>query len=68
MTWQEMDRLFIRSAESVPMPAYRRYCAWRLTICDSRLGSPQFSADRWEWAMSDPDWAEAILLARLGGR
>lgn len=68
MTWQEMDACFACAARNVTVDVYRRYIAWRLTVCDSRFMSPQYAVNRYEWAMSDPDWAEALMLARLGGR
>lgn len=55
---------FTYAYRAVPHEAWGRYLGQFLVTgleADMRHCTPS----RWRWAMSDPDWSEAIMLYRL---
>ena len=50
--------------ESVPPDAWSRYLG-QFLVTGLEKDMRHCTPDRWRWAMSDPDWSEAIMLYRL---
>lgn len=68
---ERMNKLFYAAADRVSTAARVRYGDWNNEYpdcCDAFSDwFPKYSEARYNWAMSDPEWSEAIMLAVLGG-
>lgn len=73
MTQDEMVELFRRCRSLVSDDALIRLTAWIRSddFSFSNRDVTEYARDyvlaRHEWAMSDPEWCEAMMLTRLGG-
>lgn len=67
MTHADAFFAFHNAMNMVSDEAIARYQFWANTFFDDNFNVP-FNTQRLEWCMSDPEWSEAILLVRLGGK
>lgn len=72
MTQDEMVDLLNRSRQIVSHEACDRFVDWIKSGCflfessDTTAYSRAYVMARHKWAMSDPEWCEAMMLTRLG--
>lgn len=68
---RDMTVLFLTARDRVSGEAVDRYRVFA-NECYNRLRESgrdsEWPGVRWEWLMEDPEWFEAVMLARLEGR